>query len=57
MTTDLARAIAQLPEPQYREFWERLLREYDALCDELGDDQGTRTFQDRMDARAQEHRP
>jgi hypothetical protein len=57
MTTDLARAIAQLPELQYHELWERLLREYDALCDELGDDQGTRTFQDRMDARAQEHRP
>jgi hypothetical protein len=57
MTTDLAHAIAQLPEPQYHEFWERLLREYDALCDELGDDQGTSAFQERMDARAKEQTP
>jgi hypothetical protein len=55
MTTDLARAIAALPEPQYRLFW--LTRTLDRLCQVHGEEEGIRQFQDHLDRQAQEHRP
>jgi hypothetical protein len=55
MTTDLARAIAQLPEPQYRWFW--LQRTLDRYCQLHGEEEGIRKFQEHLDQEAQEHRP
>jgi hypothetical protein len=55
MTTDLARTIAALPEPQYRLFW--LTRTLDRLCQLHGEEEGIRRFQDQLDHEAQEHRP
>jgi hypothetical protein len=53
----LARAIAALPEPQYTLFWLRITRDLDTLCQQHGEDEGIREFQDQLDHEAQEHRP
>jgi hypothetical protein len=55
MTTDLARAIAQLPEPQYRAFWTRITRDLDTLCQQHGEEEGIAKFQEQLDRDAQEH--
>jgi hypothetical protein len=55
MTTDLARAIAQLPEPQYRLFW--LTRTLDRLCQQHGEEEGIKKFQEHVDQHAKERHP
>jgi hypothetical protein len=57
MTTDLARAIAALPEPRYTLFWTRITRDLDTLCQQHGEDEGIAKFQDQLDHDAKEHRP
>jgi hypothetical protein len=57
MTTDLARAIARLPEPQYTLFWRRITRDLERYCQLHGEDEGIRKFQDQLDHDAQEHQP
>jgi hypothetical protein len=57
MTTDLARTIATLPEPQYRLFWTRITRDLDRLCRDYGEDDGITQFQEQIDHEAQEPQP